>query len=369
MRGWVYLHGRDRDEHSVLVGQCSGHGTVQRCGGPVAYGTEAAWRVTDESGSRSVGTGNVPCPCGVAQVDNVSAHFLVFSNESAIPLPPPASQYIEVLSDGVCRLRGTDGDDHYVITPIPLEDEDGRVVGQDGIRINGEVDKRGPFTQLIFDGLGGNDSVTFESVYVPPPPAEEGEQQEEGTWLYVNADVDFKGGPGNDTLTSTVGTAVIHGGPGNDTIRGGDGNDSLYGDEGNDTIYGYGGEDLIDGGLGADTLDGGSGIDHLLGGRGDDTISGGDDNDRIEGGEGNDTIDAGTGDDVVFGGAGSDIIIGDAGNDRLYVGASDTDTGLPNETHTVDGGSGSSSSSAVRASIPFEAAMGTTRSMAMLAAI
>jgi Ca2+-binding RTX toxin-like protein len=59
--------------------------------------------------------------------------------------------------------------------------------------------------------------------------------------------------------------AVVHGGPGSDSIRGGAGSDVLTGDDGDDTIAGGNGSDLLVGGMGADDLDGSSLGDFLLG--------------------------------------------------------------------------------------------------------
>jgi Ca2+-binding RTX toxin-like protein len=90
--------------------------------------------------------------------------------------------------------------------------------------------------------------------------------------------------------TTTVGTDMIFGGNGDDTINAGAGNDLICGGNGGGTI---------NAGLGNDTVDGGNGNDTLLGGDGDDLIIGG---------NGNDTMTGGPGADSFFGGSGSDTV-------------------------------------------------------------
>lgn len=122
----------------------------------------------------------------------------------------------------------------------------------------------------------------------------------------------FGGGPGstfteNNTFVmnvSVTGHAVSATNPvmGSDIVNGGAGNDSLFG---------QGGGDTINGGTGDDFIDGGSGID---------TISGGDNNDTIYGGNGTEeNVHGDNGDDILHSG-GEGHYYGDAGNDRIYAG-------------------------------------------------
>jgi len=108
--------------------------------------------------------------------------------------------------------------------------------------------------------------------------------------------------------TTTVGTDMIFGGNGDDTINAGAGNDLICGGNGGGTINGGLGDDTIDGGNGSDNLIGGDGNDHIFGGGGDDTINGGIGNDLIDGGSGNDTMTGGPGADSFTGGSGTDTI-------------------------------------------------------------
>jgi Ca2+-binding RTX toxin-like protein len=108
--------------------------------------------------------------------------------------------------------------------------------------------------------------------------------------------------------TTTVGTDMIFGGNGDDTINSGAGNDLICGGNGGGTI---------NAGLGDDTIDGGNGNDNLVGGDGNDIILGGGGNDTLNGGIGNDILDGGTGNDTMTGGAGADNFIGGSGTDTV----------------------------------------------------
>ncbi|NEC84759.1 calcium-binding protein [Streptomyces sp. SID12501] len=96
------------------------------------------------------------------------------------------------------------------------------------------------------------------------------------------------GGDGNDTLTSSNGTA--QGGKGNDVIRGTAGAEDLRGGDGNDTIYGGAGNDHISGDKGNDVLYGNAGVDYIWGNSG---------NDKLYGGAGKDVLSGGAGTNVV----------------------------------------------------------------------
>jgi Ca2+-binding RTX toxin-like protein len=108
--------------------------------------------------------------------------------------------------------------------------------------------------------------------------------------------------------TTTVGTDMIFGGNGDDTINSGAGNDLICGGNGGGTI---------NAGLGDDTIDGGNGNDNLIGGDGNDIILGNGGNDTLNGGIGNDILDGGTGNDTMTGGAGADNFIGGSGTDTV----------------------------------------------------
>jgi len=90
--------------------------------------------------------------------------------------------------------------------------------------------------------------------------------------------------------TTTVGTDMIFGGNGDDTINSGAGNDLICGGNGGGTMNAGLGDDTVDGGNGNDTLIGGDGNDHLFGGNGNDTLTGGTGADSFDGGGGTDTV-------------------------------------------------------------------------------
>jgi Ca2+-binding RTX toxin-like protein len=115
--------------------------------------------------------------------------------------------------------------------------------------------------------------------------------------------------------TTTVGTDMIFGGNGDDTINSGAGNDLICGGNGGGAVNGGLGDDTIDGGNGNDTLRGGDGNDLIFGGGGNDTLEGGNNNDILDGGAGTDILRGENGDDTLTGGSGPDSFNGGAGND------------------------------------------------------
>jgi Ca2+-binding RTX toxin-like protein len=184
---------------------------------------------------------------------------------------------------------------------------------------------------------------------------------------------------GNDILKGLGGNDILYGGDGNDNLQGGSGDDILQGGNGNDTFDGgFGDENFLGGEAGNDTflvnVDVGSGV--ISGGSGFDTISfanstgpvvmeesiaGGYDfgsiekiigsafsdvlvgsikNDTLLGGDGNDNLTGGDGNDLLDGQRGNDTLSGDGGNDRLYGrGGNDTLSG-GDGNDTLDGGNG-----------------------------
>jgi Ca2+-binding RTX toxin-like protein len=127
--------------------------------------------------------------------------------------------------------------------------------------------------------------------------------------------------------TTTVGSDMIFGGNGDDTINSGAGNDLICGGNNGGIINGGLGDDTIDGGNGNDTLRGGDGNDLIFGGGGNDTLEGGNDNDTLDGGSGTDILRGENGDDTLTGGSGPDSFNGGAGNDTatdFNVGQGDT---------------------------------------------
>jgi Ca2+-binding RTX toxin-like protein len=192
----------------------------------------------------------------------------------------------------------------------------------------------------------------------------------DGTAAAATVVITLNLGDGADTAVVNVPNAVIHGGPGRDTLTGSDGgNDTIYGEGDEDTVYGRGGDDaLIDGiayaapnhmfgQAGDDALYGGTGADQLDGGDGFDTVSYADrgvdvasgvtvslsggsasgagapgendslagienlqgtaKNDNLSGDDGANIITAYGGDDRITGGPGVDLLYGGDGNDAI----------------------------------------------------
>ncbi len=217
-----------------------------------------------------------------------------------------------------------------------------------------------------------------------------------GTSLSI-ANVTFRGGGGDDVLTTTTlrgrnRTDRLEGGAGNDTITGsgllfgddGDdvitGNGTLRGGAGNDRItgngslYGDGGDDqiflssaeagaVVDGGEGIDTLTINSsqavtaslvtetltingvtiamtGFEHLTGSSAADELTGNALNNRLHGMSGNDILRGLVGNDSLDGGAGNDILYGDAGADTLIGGTGDDQLDGGTGADILDGGDG-----------------------------
>ncbi|HEX7811314.1 MAG TPA: Ig-like domain-containing protein, partial [Burkholderiales bacterium] len=140
-------------------------------------------------------------------------------------------------------VNGTTGADTIVAT---------RSGSKVNYSVNGVNSSASGAAKLIVNALGGNDTVTLNSLTIP-------------------AMVD--GGDGNDTLSgaSSSGSLWLIGGAGHDTLVGGSGNDLLDGGAGNDTLVGGPGNDVLLGGSGDDILSGGAGSDTLNGGTGTDT--------------------------------------------------------------------------------------------------
>jgi Ca2+-binding RTX toxin-like protein len=129
----------------------------------------------------------------------------------------------------------------------------------------------------------------------------------------------------DDTIVVPAGVAVVHAGPGDDTIRAAPLADSTSCPSecrlgvGSQTFDGGPGDDVVFGERGNDILEGGEGNDRLFGGIGDDLLRGGPGNDRLSGGFGADSIDGEAGDDRVRGDGTIDRVVdsGAGGNDTL----------------------------------------------------
>jgi Ca2+-binding RTX toxin-like protein len=174
----------------------------------------------------------------------------------------------------------------------------------------------------LLSGLDGNDTING------------------GTVLGPGSSDTLDGGNGDDVLNAgryTYSNDKLHGGEGNDKLTVSAGANSLYGDGGDDLLVAGGGglyssSDYLDGGIGNDTLQGGSG---LSGGDGDDLMTTNAFTSSASGGEGHDTISgtggAGYSNLWVDGGGGDDDIESYALNNHLNAYGGDGND-------TIDGG-------------------------------
>jgi Ca2+-binding RTX toxin-like protein len=171
-------------------------------------------------------------------------------------------------------------------------------------------------SRLLFDGLGGNDTITS------------GDYDD----LLIGRDGDdvLTANGGKDKLFGGEGKDNLHAGRDNDYLSGGTDHDSLNGDYGNDTIYGGSENDTLVGDNDNDIYYGGSGNDYLYDGYATSGL------DTLDGGTGNDTLlGCGYDDTYIFNqGYGQDVIsdygvtryayspdrISDGGNDTLVFG-------------------------------------------------
>ena len=188
-----------------------------------------------------------------------------------------------------------------------------------------------PLANISFGGSGANRTVTIDAV----PQATLAFSDvtitvSDGTFTSsINIRV-IVGTNKTETInigTTTVGTDMIFGGNGDDTINSGAGNDLICGGNGGGIVSAGLGDDTVDGGNGDDTLRGQDGNDLILGGGGNDTLEGGNNNDTLDGGAGTDTLRGENGDDTLTGGSGPDSFDGGPGNDTatdFNVGQGDT---------------------------------------------
>ncbi len=228
----------------------------------------------------------------------------------------------------VLAITGSEGND---VAEVRQQGRTLLVSLNDGIQTLTASYRASAVRQIVFDGLGGNDSFTnLTGIRCRADGGAGGDVLRGGRAadeLNGGGDDDqLFGNGGNDQLDGGPGADVLRGGAGNDREVGGLGNDQLFGEDGNDDLSGGDDDDTVDGGRGNDTgrgddgldrLLGGPGVDLLLGGRDDDSIDGGVGNDREYGEDGNDDLRGGVGNDYLSGGLGSDDIYGDSGRDTL----------------------------------------------------
>jgi Ca2+-binding RTX toxin-like protein len=191
----------------------------------------------------------------------------------------------------------------------------------------------------------------------------------DGTTVANFESISFRGGSGNDTITSSNGVVAlqnqIFGDAGNDVLAAAPNGAYIYGDVGNDTLVGGAGNDFFYSSIaldGVDVVTGGPGVDTMsyynslstangitvtlngaavvtvviAGGDNDlisgiENIDGGLGNDYIAGDGNNNAFYGGNGSDTLIGGGGADSFDASFGNDFLFIDHFDT---------SINGGTG-----------------------------
>lgn len=126
----------------------------------------------------------------------------------------------------------------------------------------------------------------------------------------------FAGSEADDSITGTIGSDLIEGFGGNDTLDGGAfGFDTVSGGDGNDAISG-GGLKSVTAGNGDDTVSGSTNYGEIHGDDGNDNLDIQGTGNQILGDAGNDTLRGADG-SVISGGDGNDVLFGTAGTTIL----------------------------------------------------
>jgi Ca2+-binding RTX toxin-like protein len=183
---------------------------------------------------------------------------------------------------------------------------------------------------VFFNGRAGNDTFTNSTTLRSTANGGDGDDTLRAT-RGLNS---LRGEAGNDTLTGGTSIDFLDGGAGTDLVIASGGgftlsNSSLIGTvTGSDSIsgieranlFGAGSDDRIDASaftIGSVVIDGGGGSDTLIGTPNGDRISGGSGNDNLYGRSGKDTLLGGSGTDGLYGGQDLDSLSGGTGSDRF----------------------------------------------------
>lgn len=242
---------------------------------------------------------------------------------------PEFAEPVSFGGGGADTLRGSTGDDIYVIDP----DTNGgsQIQDDDGIDSIAFVALKADFTSeaIQLDGSALTpDKIGFGKI---------------GSTLIVDLDKDGLANPDKDlsvlnffnasgfgkgtgfieSISGTTGISIFDSVSGETGIaparinfkrgkrgikrKGTNGKDNLKGTNKNDVLKGLGRNDRLDGKGGNDRLDGGNGNDRIKGGKGNDELKGGKGNDRLLGQAGNDVLIGGIGKDILTGGTGKDL--------------------------------------------------------------
>ncbi|MCA9126093.1 MAG: hypothetical protein KDB22_03370 [Planctomycetales bacterium] len=206
----------------------------------------------------------------------------------------------------------TQADEQYRITVgVPFADEKGNLPAGDLLTVSafGMTQRFTGVKSILADAGDGNDKIRILA--------------SENSELYpLTADVDIRGGAGNDLLIyEGTGQALLRGDSGDDKLFGGAGQNTLLGGDGNDVLEVAGTNNLLNGGAGDDVLTGGPGYNALGAVFYQGIILNESGNDYLVGGQGNNFMRGGAGDDTLLAGPGTDDLDGEAGNDHLSAGS------------------------------------------------
>jgi Ca2+-binding RTX toxin-like protein len=117
------------------------------------------------------------------------------------------------------------------------------------------------------------------------------------------------GGTGSDSINATLGTHMIYGNQGNDTISLNSGSYTTFGGQGDDTIHADDSSNVIYGNQGADSIATISGSSTVFGGQNDDHYNGSFGSAVVYGNKGDDSLSVENMAATVFGGQGDDDIV------------------------------------------------------------
>ncbi len=173
---------------------------------------------------------------------------------------------------GDVTVRGGGGNDDLLIHDSGHTGYYFGDAGDDNLRVY-----RSSWTQRIFSGGAGNDTVDFSGFV--------------NEWFPVTVTLDNVANDGSPTELSSGMD------PGPDNVL--DDVERIIGTPGPDTMVGSDHDEIFIARGGDDIVSGGGGNDLIQAGAGNDTLSGGDDADTLNAGSGDDSIDSGSSDTVI----------------------------------------------------------------------
>ncbi|MFM9962910.1 MAG: GEVED domain-containing protein, partial [Planctomycetaceae bacterium] len=177
---------------------------------------------------------------------------------------------------------------------------------------------------VVLRGLGGNDTLLggSQNDVLDGGAGIDLVRQSSRTNQAFSSATNVASGAGNDLWTSIELLHFIGTGNTATTLDASQflGKVTLDGGSGNDMLFGGTNNNELNGNAGHDSLIGGNRNDVLRGGAGNDTLRGNGSDDQLFGDAGNDRLFGGDGQDLLSGGAGGDTLLGEVGHDTLLGG-------------------------------------------------